>query len=421
MRFPAAMIVAACVLAAGCTSLTSRTRERAPDRRPPASDRDPDRPWWLDGAETAGRGKDRSKDRGRGRELPDDARASPETVIAGVLIDARDGQPLRGITFVHVRPAEEIAPASGRGVGFETDADGSFFMPGLTRGKTYLLTAVREVDGQRIAAEMQVQPPAGNIRMILGADKVSSVTPPLPPPPGMGPFEPRATDPAATRPPPPSGDRGWEPGTAPPTGPAPGLVEPPPSLRTENIAGNPTLPPTAAIRPPAGNVPPPPRPRPADVDPPAARRPGERVPNFIVNDVTGGDWEFRYAAGRLILVEFWSTTCVPCQRVMPPMKRLQADYGASGLEIVAVACEADAPLSTRARDADDVARKRELNYKVYLERDGRVGEVQRLFNVQWVPTLVLLDRQGTILWRGGATDTDLARVEELVKEYLTRR
>ena len=415
MRLPAAMIVAACVLAAGCTSLASRTRDRGPDRRLPADDRDPDRPWWLDGAGTASRTKGKNKQ----RTLPDESRTDPETVIAGVLIDARDGKPLRGVTFVHVRPAEEVAPASGRGVGFETDPDGSFVMPGLTRGRTYILAAVREIDGQKMAAEMQVQPPAGNIRMVLGADKVSSGTPPLPPPPGMGPFEPNA-DAGNRAPPPPAGDRGWEPGAAPPTGPTP-LVEPPPSLRRENIAGNPTPRPPMASIPPPPSGPPPAPPRPADVDPPAARRPGDRVPNFIVSDVTGGDWDFRYARGRLILVEFWSTTCVPCQRAMPAMKRLQADYGASGLEIIAVACEADAPFNARARDADAVARRHELNYQVYLEREGRVSEVQRLFNVQWVPTLVLLDRQGTILWRGGATDTDLAQVEETIKGYLTRR
>jgi len=120
-------------------------------------------------------------------------------------------------------------------------------------------------------------------------------------------------------------------------------------------------------------------------------------------------------------VEFWSTTCVPCARAVPAMKRLQADYGASGLEIVAVACEPDGPFNARARDVDAVARRKELNYRVYLERDGRVGEVQRLFNVQWVPTLVLLDRQGAVLWRGGASEPDLARVDEIARAYLSRR
>jgi thiol-disulfide isomerase/thioredoxin len=247
----------------------------------------------------------------------------------------------------------------------------------------------------------------------LGANKLSSVTPPLPAPPSAGPFEPRAATPSPA--PPPAADRGWEPGAASPTAPP---AEAPLPLRKENIAGNPHRPPTAAISPPGTAAPPPPRPA---ADPPQTRLPGQKVPNFVVSDVLGADWDLRSARGQLILMDFWSTTCVPCLRAMPAMKRLQADYGASGLEIVALACEADAPFSVRARDADDMARAKELNYRVYLERDGRVQEIQRLFNVQWVPTLVLLDRQGTILWRGGATDTDLATVEELIKGRLMRR
>jgi thiol-disulfide isomerase/thioredoxin len=418
MRVPAAMIVAACALAAGCTQLASRTRDRdrTPDRRQPADNRNPDRPWWLDGAETADR---RAPAKGKARVPADVADTNRETIIAGEVFDADEGRRLRGKTYIIVRPADELAPAGGRGnVGVETDEDGYFFMPGLVPGRTYILSVVREVDGRRIAGEVQVRPPAGNIRLELGAGRVSSVTPPLPPPPGLGPFEPRATTPNPA--PPPSTDRGWEPGTAPPTGPAPGATDPPaPARGRENIAGNPPhRPPTAEIRPPPPSTPPA---RPADVDPPQTRNVGQRVPNFLVSDVTGADWEFRYARGRLVLMAFWSTTCAPCQRAMPAVKRLQGDYGASGLEIVAVACEPDAPLNDRARAADAVARQKELNFQVYLERDGRVGEIQRLFNVQWVPALVLLDRQGTILWRGGATDTDLARVEELVKEYLTRR
>ncbi len=146
-----------------------------------------------------------------------------------------------------------------------------------------------------------------------------------------------------------------------------------------------------------------------------------RAPNFVLADLTGSEWEFRYARGRLVLLDFWSTTCGPCKRAIPSIKRLQADYGASGLEVVAVACEQDGPFAQRAKWVDEVARQKEVNYKVYLERDRRVGEVQTLFNVQYVPTLVLLDRQGNILFRGGGTDTDFARVEGIIKSYLTNR
>jgi thiol-disulfide isomerase/thioredoxin len=403
MRVPAAILIAACTLAAGCTALTGRSRDRDRDRD---RDRAPvdrtDREWWLDGSESGGRG--------RVRPIPDEvARTNRESVIAGTVVDAHDGKPLKGTTFIRVRPADEVAPVSSHGVGFETDADGYFLCAMLKPGQTYILSVVREVDGRKVAGEMQVKPPQSNLRLELSEDKVSSVTPPLPPPPGLGPFDPRGSDTRA-------------PADPPLPGPPP-LDSPGPALRRENIAGTPTMPPTAAIRPPpaaAPNSPPPVRP--TETDPPSARLPGgQRVPNFVVSNVLGEDWDLHSASGRLILVEFWSTTCVPCARAVPAIKRLQADYGRSGLEIVAVACEADASFNARATAVDAVARRKEMTYRVYLEREGRVGEIQCLFNVQWVPTLVLLDRQGTVLWRGGASEPDLARVDEILRTNLSRR
>jgi thiol-disulfide isomerase/thioredoxin len=400
MRFPAAILIAACALAAGCTSLASRTRERDRDRHDRTLDRrDDDRPWWIEGTGTAGRDKS--------RPMPAAiARNDREGIIAGEVVDAREGRRLSGKTFIIVRPADEVAPAGGRGgnVGVETDDDGYFFMPGLVPGKTYILSVTREVNGRKVAGEAQVKPPAGNIRLELDEGKLSSIAPPLPPPPGMGPFERTNGLPESG-----SGSRDEPPPL------------PPPPLRSENIAGNPTLPPTAAIRPPPSPAPPGPWHRPQGEPPSTSRSPLQRVPNFRVSDVIGRDWEFNYADGQLILMAFWSTTCEPCKRAMPAMKRLQSDYGRSGLEIVAVACEADAPFETRARDVEEVARRNELNYKVYVEREGRVGEMQRLFELRFVPSLVLLDRRGAVLWQGGATEADMARLDDIVRSYLTRR
>lgn len=424
MRFPAAILIAASVLAAGCTSLTGRTRDRDRDDRPAVRERDRDRDrddrWWLsDGAGRDAGGGAGSGGRGRGRGA-DLAKSDREGIIAGELVDGSEGRRLKGKTYIVIRPADEVAPASERrNVGVETDDDGYFFVPGLIPGKTYILSVVREIDGRKIAGEAQVRPPAGNVRMELTEGKVSSVTPPLPPAPGMGPFE--KSDPSATRAPVPAD---------------PPETVPPPGLRKEFIAGNPTLPPTAAIRPPPPAAviappaatppadplaaPPPPPPTP-DADPPTARGTSQRVPNFALCDVLQADWDLRSARGRLVLVEFWGTTCLPCARAVPALNRLHADYGASGLELVAVACDPEGPLASRARLAEEVSRKKGMTYKVYVEREGRVGEVQQLFDIRYVPSLVLLDRQGAVLWRGGATDTDLARAEEVIKAYLTRR
>lgn len=437
MRLVAAIVVFSATMTSGCAALRGdRDRSRDRDNDRPPEKRSADGAWWLEGndkpASRTRERDDRASDRDRGREREKDDRprdrdrvvdrsrnSDRDSVIAGEVVDGRENRRLRGKTYIVVKAVDEstTVTASSRGsVGFETDEDGYFFMPGLPPGKTFVLSAVREIDGRKIATEMQVKPPAGNIRLVLSDDKVSTLTPPLPPPPGMGPFEPRSTEPATIRPPtPPIGtDRGFDPAIPPP--PEPGAAP----VRRESIAGaESNLPPTAAIRPPPPPAPVP-DPRPVS-DPPMTRLPGNRAPNFVVSDLLGSDWEFRYAAGRLVLVDFWGTHCTPCMRSVPALKRLQSDYGQSGLEIVAIACEGNAPFAERAKAVDEVARKKELNYRVYLERENHTGEVQKAFAVQFVPTLVLLDRQGTILFRGGGTETDFARLEQVIREVLSKR
>jgi thiol-disulfide isomerase/thioredoxin len=404
--FAATTVLTSGLLLTGCMSPERRNSRERDDRRPPANNAKDDSPWWLEG----------SASKTKARISDTVAKTDRETIIAGEVVEGPDRKRLPGRTYIVVKPAEEVASANPKkgDVGVETDEDGYFFMSGLIAGKTYILSAVREYDGKKIAAEVMIKPPAGNIRLELNDNKISSLTPPPPPAAGMGPYGP-AGDAAAVKPPQPanSGDRGWEPGASPAGGNRLGFVRP------ENVAAgfNSINPPTANIRP----APAPAAGRPIVSEQPASRLPANRVPNFLLTDMTGSDWEFRYASGRLVLLDFWSTTCGPCKRAIPSMKRLQANYGGSGLEVVAVACEQDGPFNQRARPVEEISRAKEVNYKVYLERDRHVGEVQNLFNIQFVPTLILLDRQGNILWRGGGTDTDFARAEDIIKTYLTRR
>jgi thiol-disulfide isomerase/thioredoxin len=406
MRVLAAILFTLSLGVVGCTTPGKKPFSQTSQPRQPRNDTNDrgnsDQPWWREA--------NQNSDTGRPPRVPQPeklASSDRETIVAGEVVDERDQRRLNGTTFITVRVADQDVPTR-RNPGVETDDQGFFYMPGLVPGQTYILTAVREVDGQKMAAEAIVKPPASNVRLVLSQNKVSSLTPTPPPPPGLGPFTP-----------PDSKDRGWEPGSNPPTGGLPPVpVNRNVPVRPENIASTDPDP----RRPPTVNIPTPaPAPQPPRQDPPQSRGPGSKVPNFIVSDVVGSDWEFRYASGRLVLLDFWSTSCGPCLRAVPSLKRLQADYGSSGLELIGLACEPDAPFASRAREVELVSRKKEMNYRVYLEREGHVGDVQRLFNVGYYPTLVLLDRSGTILWRGGATDTDLARLEAIVKQNLTKR
>jgi thiol-disulfide isomerase/thioredoxin len=288
---------------------------------------------------------------------------------------------------------------------------------------------------------------------------VSSVTPPPQPHPGnVGPFappqQPKPNPKASDGIPPPdpvnttndpvsptNNDQSWRPGAtapaerggyAPPPPPSRNNTHPP---RTENIADGPRDPRAPAPAnipngpPRSGSrfnpAPAPPRPVTAPETslgpPPSNNASGSRV-NFTLYDARGEAWQFKNAHGRLVLLDFWHTECAPCLRALPEMRRIAGTYGASGLEVVGVACQQSGTWDEQVREVSQVAYRNQLNYRVLHEGEGSRGEARRLFEVRAFPTMVLLDRQGNVLWRGvGASRENLEQLEATVKRALSRR
>ena len=94
--------------------------------------------------------------------------------------------------------------------------------------------------------------------------------------------------------------------------------------------------------------------------------------------------------GKVVLVNFWSTDCIPCMKEMPRIVQTYNAYHAGGFETVAVAMQYDPPNRVL-----EYAQKNRLPFKVALDVSG---EVARKFGpVQATPTTFVIDRQGNIV------------------------
>jgi thiol-disulfide isomerase/thioredoxin len=122
--------------------------------------------------------------------------------------------------------------------------------------------------------------------------------------------------------------------------------------------------------------------------------------NFTLIDTLERPWEFATnRSGSLVLLDFMTTTCGPCRQVIPILADLQARYAADGLQLIGVVCD-DAPLRERTALATRYQSEHNLNYEVYTEPGPAPGAVQERFQVPSYPLVVLLDDEGSVLWRG---------------------
>ena len=114
--------------------------------------------------------------------------------------------------------------------------------------------------------------------------------------------------------------------------------------------------------------------------------------------------------GRVLLVNFWATSCVVCVREMPRMTETYKKFAPRGYEMIAVAMSYDHP-----NQVADFARRSALPFKVAV--DG-TGEIARGFgNVRVTPTTFLIDRRGRII-KQYLGEPDWAQFHALVEKAL---
>ncbi len=94
--------------------------------------------------------------------------------------------------------------------------------------------------------------------------------------------------------------------------------------------------------------------------------------------------------GKVVLVNFWATTCPGCIKEMPGMIETYKQYKDKGFEIIAVAMPYDPPSYVV-----NFTQTRQLPFPVALDVKGE--HVKAFGNVQLTPTSFIIGKQGQIL------------------------
>jgi thiol-disulfide isomerase/thioredoxin len=141
-----------------------------------------------------------------------------------------------------------------------------------------------------------------------------------------------------------------------------------------------------------------------------------RLLDFKLPDVEGKPVRFQDLDADLVLLDFWGTWCQPCLKSIPHLVDLQARAGGKRLKIVGIACEKEPPDQSSKRLAATVDQLK-INYPILVSCNDGSCPLQEALHIQAFPTMVLLDRQGRVLWRDqGATPATLARLDRMISD-----
>lgn len=114
--------------------------------------------------------------------------------------------------------------------------------------------------------------------------------------------------------------------------------------------------------------------------------------------------------GKVVLVNFWATSCVTCVKEMPGIVDTYRKYHERGLDLVAVAMSYDPPAYV-----SNFAQSRQLPFKVAIDN---TGEVARQFgDVKLTPTTYVVNKRGQIVKRY-VGEPDFAQLHQLIERLL---
>jgi peroxiredoxin len=111
------------------------------------------------------------------------------------------------------------------------------------------------------------------------------------------------------------------------------------------------------------------------------------APDFALRAFRGDNVRLSEHRGEVVLLTFWSSRCSTCGAQLAALNHTYLTYRSAGLEVYGISVQAG------ERDARDFAGAQRVDFPMLFDPEE---EVSRRYEVDSLPMVILVDRNGTI-------------------------
>ena len=121
----------------------------------------------------------------------------------------------------------------------------------------------------------------------------------------------------------------------------------------------------------------------------AAKLVGQTV-DLTLKDLSGVDQSLQSLKGRIVVLNFWATYCIPCRQEMPDLAVIQNEFAPLGVQVVGVSTD---DIADRSKVLQFV-KETKVNFPIWI--GGSAEHMVRFGLGTALPGTVVIDREGKI-------------------------
>jgi len=127
---------------------------------------------------------------------------------------------------------------------------------------------------------------------------------------------------------------------------------------------------------------------------------------FQLKDLAGKVVSLKQYKGKVVVLDFWASWCVPCIKSLPLLKKVQAHKVAEDVVFISVS------IDKKAEDWQAREKALAIPWRSVLADPTTVAK----YGVEAVPNYMVLDKEGRIVSRGASLATLIAALQTMKRE-----